>query len=112
LYAKKTIEKMYEDKAEMTWQEKAEKLRSDGYHLIIQETGGGMSAESEDEAHWTASIGGEGSRDRKTIEEAVSAVYDEVHEQSQIKEVTFWNYALSQEKIDQEYEKFLRGERQ
>ena len=58
----------------MTWEEKAEWLRKEGYHLIIEETGGGI--EPEQGWYWCASINGEGRRYAKTIGEAVEQVYE------------------------------------
>ena len=58
----------------MNWKQKAEWLRANGYHLIIEEYGGGMEDDGES-CHWMASIGGEGRRYHKTIKGAVKAVY-------------------------------------
>jgi hypothetical protein len=59
-----------------TWEEKAEELRRKGYHLIIEEYGGGMQPNDEgDNDRWVASIDGEGRRYASTIQGAVEAMY-------------------------------------
>lgn len=58
-----------------TWLEAAEILRAKGYHLIIQESGGGMPDDAH-KMHWEASISGEGRRRGQTMEVAVMAVYN------------------------------------
>ena len=61
----------------MTWVEKAEKLRSEGYHLIIEEYGGGMQPNDQDDNdRWCASINGEGKRYSSTMQGAIEAVYE------------------------------------
>jgi hypothetical protein len=54
----------------ITWQEKAEWLRENGYLLQIY----ALAEDSED--NWMACVGGEGRRYAKTIEVAIEQVYD------------------------------------
>lgn len=53
----------------MTWEEKAEWLRSHGWQLVIEPN-------PEEEEKWEASIAGEGRKQGATIGEAVEKVYE------------------------------------
>jgi len=59
------------EQASMTWEDKAEWLRENGYHLIIEALG-------ENDFPWRASIEGENRNYAATIPKAVNMIYKQI----------------------------------